>query len=810
MLSPYRVLDLTTGHAALGPMMLADMGADVVRIEPPGGSADRHTAPLDPEGADGKESLLFHAYNRNKRGVTLDLKAEADRGAFLELAHSAHFLFENAAPGAMAAQGLGFDDLLPINPQLVYVTTTPFGQDGPYANYATSDITMAAMGGMMALNGDADRPPLRITVPQTALHAAAASALAALVAHFRRVHTGEGQFVDVSIQASVFWTGLNAMIAAPIQGKNIERAGTLLQLGVSDLPLVYEAADGQVVLIPTGGTMTGLVGRMVEDGVVPESWLTDEDWPTYDLRFLTNQPVTITTDEAVEGIRRFTKLHGKAELFHWGLAHGVTIVPVTTTADVLSFDQLTERGYWHEYELAGGRKVRMPGAFVRPERTPLSIRRPAPAAGEHTVEVNAEWADKGAAIPAAPAARNANALPFAGLKVADFSWIGVGPITSKYFADHGATVVRVESGAPLDRLRGAGPHKDGVFGTNRSQFFASFNTSKKGILLNLKESAAHEIAKKLLAWCDVAFESFTPGTMADLGLGYEVAKELNPGIIMVSSCLMGQTGPAASLAGYGYHAAAISGFYEVTGWSDRPPAGPFNAYTDVIAPHFLGATVMAALEHRRRTGEGQYIEQAQMESGLYFLAPELMETQLTGRMPRRAGTDSLFFAPHNAYPCDGEDQWVAIAVETDAQWIALRGALGNPGWATDGRFDHAEGRIEHHDEIDGHIGEFTFYQDRYAVMELLQRAGVPAGVVQRSSDLINDPQMAHRRFYHPMTHPEMGEVPYEGHMFNIRGYESGPRFPAPCLGEHTVEVLMEVLGLSDDDLAEAMASGAVG
>ncbi|MEP7215153.1 MAG: CoA transferase [Anaerolineaceae bacterium] len=810
MLSPYRVLDLTVGRAALGPMMLTDLGADVVRIEPPGGSSDRQSTPLDPAADAGMESLLFHAYNRNKRSVSLDLKAAAGRTAFLELVRSAHFLFENAAPGEMAAQRLGFDELRAVNPGLVYVATTPFGQDGPYANHAASDLTLAAMGGMMALNGDADRAPVRISVPQTALHAAAESAPAALVAHFRRLQTGEGQFVDLSIQASVFWTGLNAMIASSIQGKNIERAGTLLQLGVSDLPLVYEAADGQVVMVPTGATMAGLVAKMVDEGAAPASWLIDEDWPTYDLRYLTNQPVTISTDEAVEGIRRFTALHGKAELFQWGLAHGVTIVPVTTTADVLSFDHLTKRGYWHTYELAGGRKVRMPGAFVRPQETPLSIRRPAPSAGEHSDEVVAEWAGKGAAIPAAPGETTPGGLPFAGLKVADFSWIGVGPITAKYFADHGATVVRVESGAPVDRLRGAGPHKDGVFGTNRSQFFGAFNTSKKGISLNLKDPAGLAVAKKLLAWCDVAFESFTPGTMRDLGLGYEVAKELNPGIIIVSSCLMGQTGPAANLAGYGYHAAAISGFYEVTGWPDRPPGGPFNAYTDVIAPHFLGATVMAAVEHRRRTGQGQYIEQAQMESALHFLTPELLETQVSGRMPRRAGNDSPSFAPHNAYPCEGDDQWVAIAVETDAQWVALRGAFGNPGWAVDARFDTATGRLEHHDEIDEYLGEFTFYQNRYAVMSLLQKAGVPAGAVQRSSDLINDPQLAHRSFFHPMTHPEMGVVPYEGHMFNIRGYASGPRFPAPCLGEHTAEVLMDILKLSDEELAEALASGAVG
>jgi crotonobetainyl-CoA:carnitine CoA-transferase CaiB-like acyl-CoA transferase len=802
MLSPYRVLDLTTGPACLGPMMLADMGADVVRVEPPAGGADRQLPPRA-----GVESLLFHVYNRNKRSAGLDLDTPTGRDLFFELARSAHFVFENDAPGAMDSRGLGYQALRAVNPSIVYVATTPFGQDGPYARHATSDITLAAMGGMVALNGDADRPPVRISIPQTWLHAAAESALAALVAHFRRRQSGEAQFVDVSVQASVFWTGLNAMIASTIQGKDIERAGTLLQLGVLDLPLVQDVSDGQVVVVPTGATMVGLVDQMVADGVVAADWKTEEDWNTFDLRYLTGQATHFSVPQAIAAIGEFTSRRTKADLFNWGLAHGVTFAPVTTTTDVLTFDHLKERGYWHGYSVGDG-NISIPGAFARPALMPFSIRRPAPAPGEHTQDVVAEW--RSTPSPVSPAAPATDALPFDGLKVVDFSWIGVGPITAKYFADHGATVVRVEAGHPVDRLRGAGPHKDGIPGTNRSQFFAAFNTSKLGLSLDLKHPEGKAIAKRLLAWADVAFESFTPGTMADLGLGYEQAKTLNPEIIMVSSCLMGQTGPAANLAGYGYHAAAISGFYEITGWPDRPPGGPFNAYTDVIAPHFLGATVMAALDHRRRTGKGQYIEQAQMESALHFLAPELAATQLTGVVPHRAGNESPFFAPHGVYPCEGKDEWVAIAVETDEQWRALRTALGRPAWAADPALETAPGRRQAREALDAHLAEFTAPRDRYAVMTLLQAAGVPAGVVQRSHDLLKDPQLSHRKFFHPMEHSEMGEVPYEGHMFSISGYENGPRFPAPCLGEHNATVLLDILGMSDDEFADVLGSGALG
>ena len=276
------------------------------------------------------------------------------------------------------------------------------------------------------------------------------------------------------------------------------------------------------------------------------------------------------------------------------------------------------------------------------------------------------------------------------------------------------------------------------------------------------------------------------------------------------TCLFGQTGPLRSLAGYGYHAAAISGFYEVTGWPDRAPGGPWNAYTDTIAPRFLATTVLAALDHRRRTGEGQYIDQAQMEASLHFLGPELLNVQLTGESARRNGNVAPGCAPHDVYPCSGEDRWCAIAVETDEQWAGLVGAIGSPAWALDPSFATAEGRCAQVEAIDTALGEFTSGHDAYDLMSMLQSAGVPAGVVQRSSDLLDDPQLAHRRFFRPMQHPEMGEVPYEGHQYRISGYDNGPRSPAPCLGEHTFEVLTEHLGMDMEQAAAALASGACG
>jgi crotonobetainyl-CoA:carnitine CoA-transferase CaiB-like acyl-CoA transferase len=808
MLSAYRVLDLTDGRAELAPLILAGLGADVIKVEPPGGCRSRYEPPLDPTLPDGVASLRFHAFNRGKRSVAIDLDTEAGRAALHGLAAGADFLFENAEPGAMSARRLGFEALSKVNPRLVYVAITPFGQDGPYARHLATDLTLAAMGGMMALNGDADRRPVRISVPQTWHHAAAESAVGALVAHFRRLRTGAAQFVDVSVQAAVFWTGLNAMIAHAIQGADLNRNGTMLQLGVLNTPLVYPCADGEVVLMMTAPTAPHLLQWMLEDGTVDTEWITAEDWSTYEVRVRTGAPLVHALADIQARVRAFCAKHTKAALFERALAAGATIAPVNSVADVLALDHLAARDYWQPYRLPDGRTLRVPGPFARASRTSIAFSHPAPAAGAHTGELLA-------ALPVAPPPRAepapaaVAALPFAGVKIADFSWIAVGPITAKYLADHGATVVHVETENPADRLRNLGPFKDGIRGPNRSQFFASFNTSKLSLALNLKLPEGLEVAKRLIAWADICLDSFAAGTMEALGLGYDVVRGLKPDIIMASTCLMGQTGPAAGMAGYGYHAAAVCGFYDVTGWDDLPPGGPFNAYTDTIAPRFLAATLIAALDHRRRTGEGQRIDQAQMESSLYFLAPELLDYQASGRVPRRAGNEAPGAAPHDAYPCAGRDQWCAIAVETDEQWRALRRVLGTPAWATAPELDTAAGRSARRELIDLRLAEFTSAHEPRALMDLLQAAGVPAGMVQRSSDLLVDPQLEHRRFFRPLTHPEMGEVPYEGHQFRIHGYDNGPRAPAPCLGEHSVQVLQDVLGFGDEDLARIAASGAL-
>ena len=806
LLAPYRVLDLTDGRADLATFMLAGMGADVIKVEPAGGSPSRRAAPLAP---DAETSLAFHAYNRGKRSVALDLDGQQDRATFLSLAATADFVFENFGPGGAVARGIGFEAIKAVRPDIVYVALSPFGQTGPYADHLATDLTLSAMGGSMALNGDRDRRPVRITVPQTWHHAAAESALGAMVAHERRQASGEAQFVDMSVQTAVFWTGLNAMISSAIDGRNLERGGTALQLSTITAELVYPCADGEICMFFMGATLLGLIPWMQEQGTVSPEWVASEDWTTYERRILSGEPTVVDVDELRAKITEFTRQLTKAEIFAGAIERKMTLVPVNTAADTLAMAQLAEREYWDETHLPSDPNVlRTPGAFVKLSNSPVGWSRPTPRAGEHTAQVLDSLPDspKPPTVPAAPTRK----LPLEGVKVADFSWIGVGPITAKSLADHGATVIHIESDAPADRLRLVGPFTDGVAGINRCQFFGSFNTSKLSLQLNMKHQHGVDVARKALAWCDIALDSFTAGTMDRLGLGYAAATEVNPEIIMATTCLFGQTGPVSKMAGYGYHAAAISGFYEMTGWDDRAPGGPWNAYTDTIAPRFLTTTLLAALDHRRRTGQGQYIDQAQMESALHFQSPQLLDVQLSGHSARRNGNFDAACVPHDAYPCSGEDQWCAIAVETNEQWHNLCSVIGAPEWAKNTEFATVEGRRANGSQINERLGSFTSQHEPRALMDLLQAGGVPAGMVQRSSDHLQDPQLAHRDFFRRLEHPEMGEVPYEGHQYRIAGYDNGPRMPAPCLGEHTYDVLTEVLGFDIDEVTEILVSGACG
>ena len=797
MLEPYTVLDFTDDRGEIAGMILGDLGANVIRVETPSGSRSRCSGPLGKTSASSLASLQFQAYNRNKRSIALDPESAADQTILERLVARGHIILESAPGGGLAEFDMDFKACGQLNADVVFVQISPFGADGPRADYVGNDLVIAAMGGPVGLQGVKERSPVRLSVPQVWRHAGAEAAAGALLGLQRRLRSGGAQFVDVSAQAAMTWTMLNSMTAHAIQGFDFQRSGGVIQTGSMAIRLVYPTTDGYIVAAPYGRLMKGCLDWMIEDGVADPS-LRALDWEEYDLNLRNPDYGPFGVRQAEQICEKFFAGHTKEELFRYGLEHGAALAPVNSLEELVAFDHLQVRGFWQQHD--GNRR---PGVWVKSPNVELGVHRKAPGLDEHGQEIRA-WLKQPAKAPEVPVELDGE-LPFAGVTVADFTWAGVGPISAKFLADHGADVISVESGTRPDMLRGSGPFKDGEPGWNRSQFYGDFNTSKRSLSLDLKQPAALDLARQLIKKSDVMIESFAPGAMQRMGLTYDKLIEHNPGLIMISTSLMGQTGPAARLAGFGYHAGAIAGFYEVTGWPDLGPNGPWVAYTDTIAPRFISALLVAALDHRRRTGRGSYFDLAQIETALQFLAPELSDLQENGYPAGRMGNRSRFAAPQGCYPCAGEDEWCAIAIDTQEQWQALCAELELQRVAD----LSLEERQIRHDEIDARISRWTKPKDRYQVMEQLQALGVPAGVVQRSKDLLADPQYTHRGFYRWIEHPEMGEVPYAGHQYTVRGYDNAPRGPAPCLGADSFAVLSEVLGLGDEQIAAAYASGAI-
>jgi len=400
---------------------------------------------------------------------------------------------------------------------------------------------------------------------------------------------------------------------------------------------------------------------------------------------------------------------------------------------------------------------------------------------------------------------------FTGLKILEFGGGAAGPFGTRYFADHGATVVRVESHQRPDfiRLLRYTPGTEG--GVDASHMFAMVNPNKYGIALNMSHAKGPEIARRLVQWADVVAENFAPKAMAKWGLDYPSLAATKPELIMISTCLNGQTGPDRNYPGFGGQGSAISGFNHLTGWPDREPLGPYGTITDSLSPRFVALLVASALLHRRRTGRGQYIDLSQVEAGVVCLSESILTCSATGEALGRMGNRSRHAAPHGAFRCaasDGDDdRWIAIAVHDDDDWERFRYAVGNPPWTADARFATTAGRLANVDELEDHVSAWTRRRAAEDVMHTLQAAGVDAGVVANFEDLTRDPQLAHRHHFREVKHPVIGLHLCETDALRFSRTPEDIRMPAPCLGEHSQYVYRDLLGMTAEEYAALEAEG---
>jgi crotonobetainyl-CoA:carnitine CoA-transferase CaiB-like acyl-CoA transferase len=721
MLSDYRVLDLTDEPGALCGQLLADLGAQVVRIEPPGGSTMRHG-----------DRPAWDVYARNCSSLVLEGSQR-----FQSLAANADLVIASGAAEYAALKA--------ANPRLVWVSITAFGVTGPKHDYHATDLIAQAASGAMAITGFHDSKPLRTGAITAWSHAGVAAAGGALLALRYRDKTGRGQLVDISAQSACNLAASFSLLTPYIGASRFGRAGNI---DGGTIPLIWPALDGFVSMTlgfagPMLGFAKNLLRWMVDEGALAEP-LANLDWPAY-LGTLRQGGDRAQLNALLDSIRTFLADRSKTQLLDGALRHGTLIVPVATTHDLLASPQLAERKFWWD---ASG--VRMPGAFARFSARPLTLRRRAPALNDHP-----EPLFRPRINPLAPTQATAT-LPLDGINVLDFSWVMAGPWSTRVLADYGATVVKIESRARLDLVRILGPFFGDKMSAETSASFASINAGKHSFELDPGTPEGKATILALVDWADVVVESFSPKAMKKWGLDYTSLQAHKPDLIMLSTCLFGQTGPHAMMAGYGTMGAALGGLTLPTGEPGRPPCGPFGPYTDYVAPRFSVLAVLAALHHRDRTGQGQHIDQSQAESAMHYLSVAVAAASRGAAYPDRLANSDPGMCPHDVFRCAGDDQWVAIAIRDDDDWRRLIDVV--PGDALkDARLATIAGRRAAEREIGAAITTWTASQRADQVEAYLQRHGIPAHAVTNAGSG-PDPQLTHREHFVRTTHHQLGEV----------------------------------------------------
>ena len=791
MLDCYRVVDLTDDRGNLAAFLLAGLGADVVLVEPPGGGAGRRRGPF--AGAGGPErSLTFWGWNRGKRSTVIDLTTERGRASLERLCRGADVVIESGAVP------VDLERLRAVNAGLVTVTITAFGSTGPKADWPATDLTVHASACHLAMSGDQDRPPVRPSVPQAFLHAAADAAGGALLALTERSRSGRGQHVEVTAQRSMTACTQGFILASALNASSVERMSGGLRMGAVTLKGLWPCRDGFVHVMLLFGASIGPFTRRLMEWIYEEGYCDaatrDKDWLDYGNMLIDGREPSEEYERVTEVVGRFCADRTKAELLEAALDRMLLIAPISTPRDLLDSVHFREREFFEfvKDEQLSGDTILAPGPWHRSSRTkPVRLGR-APRLGEHTQAVLEDVTRPGRAAP--PVVTGPRRPPLDGVRLLDLSWAIAGPTIGRTMADFGATVIRVETADHVDVARVSAPFIDDVPGLDSSGLFFNMSAGKRSVSLNLSHPDANRVLEDLVRWSDVVVESFSPRARAALGLDYQRLAAVRPNLIMLSTCLFGQTGPLRRCAGFGSTGAAMIGFGQLAGWPGRPAGGPWGAYTDYVSPRFALCTVLAALDHRRRTGHGQYLDFAQAEATAHFLTPALLDEAVNHHGPVNQGNSDPNMVPHGVYPCAGDDRWVAIACRDDRDWEALATLLGRSDLAPL-RLSARQARVADIDEL---IANWTASRSTEEVEAAVISAGLPAHRVQNSAECVADPQLRHLNHYLTLPHPGHGTITLENCRITLSETPARVERTPPSVGQDTFEVLTEMLGYDPD------------
>jgi crotonobetainyl-CoA:carnitine CoA-transferase CaiB-like acyl-CoA transferase len=797
------VVDVTDIRAALAGRLLADLGADVIKIEPPGGDRDRWRPPFAGNVAAADRSLPFLYRHANKRGACIDVATADGRRRFDALCEDADILVENVGPDDRYRCGLKPEAVRARHPHLIHVVIADFGLSGPRAAWRLEPLPAFAAAGALHNCGFLDRPPCWL--PGYLAHDCASvfGIVGALAALLDRPRCG-GQTVEVSVQEA----GLNGTTPWSITLADYARVYPMVApsppRNADGAYLVLPAADGHIrVLAGTTRQWNAFVELLGRPALLCEDGFSQ---PLF--RILMSETIRQTAAEV-------TRQRLRAEWFADARRLGVPLAPVHTPEEFVAHPHTQARGFFQRTGFPHLADAPFASPPFRFSATPVSVRRAAPVLDEN-VEPSPQPSSKGSGsgqsalslgergrVREVEGASGAiPSPPLAGIRVVHFGVVAVVPEMCWVLAELGAEVIKIESQTKLDPLREVTLEPGAV---NRAFTFNDENRGARSVSLDLTTARGRELALQLCARADVVAENNRGGVMQGLGLGYEHVRQVSPSAIYLSSQGYGHTGPLSPVQSFGPLNSAFTGAVLLWNHPDAPyPAASTLNHPDHIVSKLGVVAVLAALEHRRRTGEGQFIDLAQIEGAAYVMGEVYLQSACTDRPPRPSGNEVDYAVPHGVYPCAGEDRWIAIAVVGDDAWERFTRCLD---WPADSALATLDARRVAQADLNARVAEWTRTRSTEEAAELLQAAGISAMPLLSPDDLRADAHLAERGAIVTVQHPEIGPERHSGNPLRMSRSQLVSTGASPLLGADTEEVLTRVLGLSREEVAALVEGG---
>lgn len=769
------VVELGRGIAvAYAAKMLADFGAAVSRVKEPEG--------LDPHRDARPACRAF--LDSGKRSIALDLSSASGNEEFLGLVLDADILIEDRTAAQRGERGLDAATMMAINPKLVVVSVTPFGQTGPYCNFRGGDLEVAFLSGLAYLTprdiakpetGELP-PPLKMPGSLVSFYAGASAAAAALTGLHARDRVGNGIHVDVSMLESLIPALRREISLYHFEGKVASRFMRVWRLAPYG---VKPCKDGFVFLqVVEKYHWEGLVDMMGS----PE-WAMDTRYLEPEFRFQHRTDIETR-------IAPWLLTQSKHEFALEAQRRGVPFAPINELADLVRIPQLHHRRFFRAVTADDGRPYVVPGVpfAISGGVCPQSGTRERPRAESKRME--------------------SPGCPLSGLRVIDFGHVWAGPYCAAILADMGAEVIKVESQHRVDIHRRQGPYPERRPGLNRSGVWNTQNRGKRSVALNLSTERGRELARQLVATADVVVENFAPDVMSRLELDYPALCRLKPDLVMASLSAFGQEGPQKGYVGYGPSLDAWAGLDRMTAYQQGGPNALGGMFPDTGSAIHAAVAILAALHDRDRTGKGCYIDVSELEVSILLLA-DLVAESLGGEHPPQYGNSDPYHFPHGCYRCAGDDAWIALSVPDSQAWEGLCKTLRRSDWAADETLKTGEGRRARSSEIDETLTRWARERDARAAMVELQSNGVPAAIANSAKDLLSDPHLVARRYFQTVEHSEAGPQPMYGPIWRFGDQAEDIGRAAPLLGEDNVYVLGTLLGISSGEVADLVAAKVV-